>query len=380
MTLHTPAYFVILITLLNSVACTRTPPKHTASTRSTPNSSSNTPDQATKSHTLPNHIRRGVCLAHNWQNGGTQGYGTQASLDTLTHLESIGATWVSITPFGWMDSAHSTTIKGEHIDPHMLPAGGETQERIEAVIKQAQQKDFKVMLKPHIWIHGGLWRGEIAFDSDEQWAKWWENYSDFTIHYAHIAERLHVESLVLGVELVSAVKQHPEHMLELIQDVRKVYSGELTYSANWDENVPDKVWRNLDAIGVQLYPPLSNNPEPTVQELQHALRPHLEAWSSLGERLDRPVLITEVGYKSAPTAVSKPFEWPEHLPESARIKNEQLQAHAYDALLSEIPQHQHIHGLFLWKYFTNPVTDEEGVWGFCPRGKLAEDVIKKAFQ
>ena len=302
---------------------------------------------------LPEGVQRGICLAHNWQGGGDKGYGTASNADTLAHLDALGADWVSLTPFGWMKTLQSTEIRGEHLDASTMPDGAETRTRLVGAIKQARARDFRVMLKPHVWIGGGEWRGSIAPGSAQQWRAWWESYRAFIVYYAQIAAELEVEAFVVGVELVSAVREHPEQMLATIAAVREVYPGKITYSANWDEQVPDTVWQAMDAIGTQLYPPLSDAPAPSVSTLRQALRPHLAGWHALGERLDRPVWLTEVGYKSAPTAVSEPFGWPENLPEQARKKDEHLQAKAYAALLQELPEHPRIQGLYIWKYFTD---------------------------
>lgn len=330
---------------------------------------------------LPADFARGVCLAHNWQNGGESGYGTSACGETLEHLDDVGVTHVSLTPFGWMNSAQSAQIGGEHTSKRSIPEGGETIERLAAAVAQARQRGMEVMLKPHLWIRGGAWRGEIDPGSEEGWATWWESYEAFMLYYARAAQAHGIESLVVGVELVSAVRHGPDRFLSMIEAVREVYDGKLLYSANWDEEVPDRVWRALDVIGTQLYPPLTqvNEEEADVAALREALRPHLRRWHALGERVDRPVMLTEVGYKSAPGALARPFEWPEHLPGHSRKKDEVLQERAYQALMMEVRQFSRIEGMFIWKYFTDPVTDEEGSWGFSPRGKRAEQVLREAF-
>jgi hypothetical protein len=346
-----------------------TPPEQPATTR---------PDPLTVTP-LPADVHRGICLAHNWQDRGEKGYGSEANADTLAHLGELGANWVSLTPFGWMKTLNSLEIQGEHLDASKMPAGAETRARLTSAIAQARTRGLRVMLKPHVWIGGGQWRGSIAPGDADEWKAWWTSYREFILHYAGIAAEFDVESFVVGVELVSAVREHPEEMLATIAAVRAIYPGKITYSANWDEHIPDELWLAMDAIGTQLYPPLSDAPSPNVDTLRRALRPHLAGWHKVGERLDRPVWLTEVGYKSAPTAVSEPFGWPENLPEKARTKDEQLQATAYAALLQELPEHPRIKALYIWKYFTHAHTDEEGAWGFSPRGKLAEDILRQGF-
>ena len=329
---------------------------------------------------LPASVMRGVCLAHNWQDRGARGYGSDASQQTIAHLKEMGVEWISVTPFGWMASLDSPVIGGEY--SNRMPEGGESSDRLKAIAKQAREAGLKVMIKPHLWVQHGAWRGDIApvdVDGNPDWTSWWLAYQEFILFYAELAQEIEADAFVVGVELVSALKHDPRAMIETIGQVREAYDGPLTYSANWDESVSDAIWRALDAIGVQLYPPLSEDPDPSVPSLRDALGAHMDTWTVQAERLDKPVWLTEIGYKSAPTAVSEPFGWPERLDASLQREDERLQARAYHALFAEIHDHPRIQGVFVWKYFTDAHTDEEGRFGFSPRDKIAERALRQAF-
>jgi len=264
----------------------------------------------------------------------------------------------------------------------VFPPGAETAERIRKVAAQAPERGLKVMLKPHVWVSRGEWRGKILPKQDGKvaWEAWWDEYDTFILWQARLAQDIEAESFVVGVELSSALGANPDRFLETVEKVRAVYSGKITYSANWDEYQSAKIWSQLDMIGVQLYPPLSAKTDPEIAELRTALRTHLDKWSAIAREAERPIVLTEVGYKSAPTAVKEPFGWPERLPKDLRTSDQEIQALAYAALLEELRAHDEvIKGLFIWKYFTDKNTDEEGPFGFSPRGKLAEDVLREAF-
>jgi len=344
------------------------------------------PAAADSSAPLPDAIWRGVCLAHSWQDGGRSGYGSEANAQTLDHLKSIGVQWLSVTPFGWMSSVHDVHVTGEH--QGQMPGAGESAARMSALAKQARERGFKLMLKPHIWIRGGQWRGHISPRSTTKdaaqatdWEAWWSSYREFILYYARQAEALKVEVLVMGVELVSALREDRDgaQLKRTIQAIRQVYSGALTYSANWDEVLEPSRWAMLDYVSVQLYGPLSDAAKPTRAELVSALVQQLASWSKTAAAAKRPLLITEVGYKSAPSAVREPFAWPERLPPEERHPDEPLQALAYEALFEALAKTPHLKGVFIWKYFTNAGSDEEGVMGFSPRGKQAERVIQAAY-
>lgn len=329
--------------------------------------------------TLPDEVIGGVCLAHNWKDGGQHGYGSSKSAETLDHLADLGVDSVSLTPFGWMRSLEATSVRGEHDDS--MPDGAEHRARLERAVEQARARDLSVMLKPHVWIRGGKWRGRIRprRDGTTDWQTWWESYRSFITHYADIAADLGVRSFVVGVELTSALKATPEQMVRTIEAVRDRYDGHVTYGANWDRSVPDSVGRRLDALGVQFYPPLTDDPDPSVELLRRALRPELDRWTDRAAALDLPLDIVEVGYKSAETAVATPFGWPDDVPPDRRRSDPELQRDAYRALFAELRGRKRLRSVYVWKYFTDPSRDHGGPLGFSPRGKPAERLLRRAY-
>ena len=185
-----------------------------------------------------------------------------------------------------------------------------------------------------------------------------------------------LDALVDAIELPSAVGHaRGQGLIQTIAAVREVYDGPLLYGANWDEQVAPEVWAALDMVGVQLYSPLSHAPDPDVRMMRAGLRPHLKRWADIARAANKPLVLTEVGYRASPTAASAPYAWPEHQ-EGAREVDEALQARAYHALFEEATAHE-VRGIFLWKIFTDPHTDEEGLDGFSPRGKAAARHVRR---
>lgn len=327
---------------------------------------------------LRDDVWRGVCYAHSWERGGDKGYGSEESASALDHLETVGVDWVSVTPFGFMGDTDETVVRGEHMEKG--PRGAETAARVTAVVEQAHARNMKVMLKPHIWIRGGKWRGRIKPINDEgklDWKAWWDSHDAWILYYAELAAKLDVAALVVGLELHTAVQAHPERLVQLAEKVRKIYDGHVTYSANWNEPVPDDVWLAMDSVGVQFYPPLVKERGGwSDAEVTANLRKYLDEWNTVAERVGKPFVITEVGYRSAEIAVSHPNAWPEKMKADT---DEERQADAYRAFFAALNATPELRGVFLWKYFTNADTDEEGPTGFSPRGKPAEAVVRAAF-
>ena len=117
------------------------------------------------------------------------------------------------------------------------------------------------MIKPHIWIlqpSEGMWRADIYPNNEADWETWQASYRDFILRYARVAERAQAEMFCIGTEFSRLTTEKPEFWNDLIQSVREVYAGEITYAANWYEEF-EKIpfWDDLDYIGIQAYFPLT---------------------------------------------------------------------------------------------------------------------------
>lgn len=329
---------------------------------------------------LPPQVQRGVSLAHNYQHRGTRGYGSPTSKATLAELRALGVSWISLMPFGFMPSPTSDQVK--LVTDH--PAG-ESDERLRGEIAAAHALGLKVMLKPQLWIAGGAFSGTLrpAGASEDPWAAWFASYERFLLHYAELAAAQGAELLCIGVELGSATAAQAPRFQALIAKVRVRYPGPLVYAANWDEVHGVPFWGALDYIGVQLYAPLADAPGRSDAVLAGALRQQLDRLEALSQQTGKPVLLTEVGYKALPDTAVTPHAWPEHLAKDRGTDpgqaDEAAQAQAYRVLLLAVGARPFVRGLYIWKWFTDPETDEEPAWGFSPRGKRAAAVLRRAY-
>ncbi len=317
---------------------------------------------------LATGVHRGMSVAHSWQAQGSRGYGSPTSAATLRELQALGVSHVSLTPFGFMSSLTSEEVR---IDPY--PDAGETDARVRREIASARALGLEVFLKPHVWIARGAFRGRIA---PVDWSAWFASYSQFVLHYARLAEETGASLFAVGVEF-SASLGRERAWRRLIAGVRAVYSGQLVYCANWDAVDRVSFWRDLDYVGVQFYAPLATASERTEQAMARRLETHLAALSTLSDRVRRPVLLTEVGYKSVEGTAVAPHTWPERA-QNARVSFAE-QAQAYRVLWRGVQRHESIRGVYVWKWFSDPESDEEDARGFALRGKPALEVLTRAY-
>ena len=205
---------------------------------------------------------KGAVLTHIHSIGN--GYGSQSSKDMHSHLKNIGYNYVQLNTFAYMRNQKDTNI---YIggDPSMAVP------YLESEIQNLHEIGFKVMLKPHIWIGGhdldpDNWRSKIDFEDIEKREKWFDSYTKFILGEAELAQRTGVEMLVVGTELVG-VSKYTDDWKKLIDDVRKVYRGKLTYAAEGINAKNIEFWYALDYIGIDAYFALTDKISPSLDEL-----------------------------------------------------------------------------------------------------------------
>jgi hypothetical protein len=228
-------------------------------------------------------------------------------------------------------------------------------------------------------VETGGWRALIDPGSDAGWARWAEEYKNFILTWAVVAREARVEMFSIGVELRSFVTTSRASLFfPIIEGVRKAYPGLLTYSANWDDVEDTLILGKLDLIGINAFYPLSDREGATFEEL-------LEGGYRVAEKIDRlardwgkPVVLTEIGYTTRIDPAVKPWEWPDSM-KDVQI-SERAQADAYTALIAPFLDSRSCAGFFVWRLYADPDdVSQEAEWGFSPRGKLAELVVRDAF-
>ncbi|MCB0617475.1 MAG: hypothetical protein KDC41_01865, partial [Saprospiraceae bacterium] len=168
---------------------------------------------------------------------------------------------------------------------------------------------------------------------------------------ARLAEAEQFDMLCIGTELYQTAVQREADWRALIAKVRQVYSGKLTYAANfYEEYERIRFWDALDLIGIQAYYPLTDSHHPTLDELLSGWQPHYKRINALRKKWKKPVLFTEVGYRSMPDAAVKPWEWPNGKEVKDDLVSPQTQALCYEAMFRTFWREDWLQGIFLWKW------------------------------
>lgn len=302
------------------------------------------------------------------------GYGSPAFERTLDEAQRNGATWISLTPFG-----RTWDLKPTGIDLTFEAPFPDNRRAVLTAIRQARARGLKVLLVPHLWVETGGWRALIDPGDDAAWARWIAAYRAFLLTWAGVAAEGGAEMLSVGVELRSWVTTpRATRMIDLIDEVRRVYPGLLTYSANWDDVEDTLIFGALDLIGVNAFYPLADKDGAGPDKLAEGGRRVADKLDAFARALGKPVLLTEFGYTTRADPAIRPWEWPDSM-KDVKV-DERAQAEAYTALLAPFLDSRSFAGFFVWRYYADPDdVSQEAEWGFSPRGKLAEIVLRDAF-
>jgi hypothetical protein len=317
---------------------------------------------------------RGQALGVCWE--GSPRPVDDAALDPLA---ALGVNAISQTPFAFMKDPRAPALGFD--DPLAEPDGGhggwwgERADGVHTVAAAARARGIATLLKPHVWLHGS-WPGEVEMDSETAWQAWFAQYREFLLAWARFAAETELEGLCIGTELDRTLVREREWRA-LVAEVRAIYPGLLTYAANWThfEEVP--FWDALDAIGVNAYFPLTAAPLPETSELVAAWQPIRARLATLAERIERPVVFTEIGYHPAEGALAEPWLWDvgdaAHAPEN--------QARAYEAALTVFLDEPWFGGIFWWKWHAERRRPRRGspAGTFSPQGLPAEAVLERVY-
>lgn len=304
-----------------------------------------------------------------------KGYGSPACARTMDDLSRMGATWVSLTPYGRVFDLAPSGIDWTFEAPYR-----ENRAAILAAMKQAHARGLRVLLVPHLWVETpGKWRGQIDPGDDAAWDRWAAAYRAFLLAWAEVAREGGADMLSVGVELGSwLTSPRAPSFLPIIADVRRVYSGPLTYSANWDDVDRTAILGALDVVGINAFYPLAEKNGASVSELIDGGRKVAERVRKLAATWNKPILFTELGYTTRTDPAVRPWEWPDGM-KGVRV-DERAQADAYLGLIAPLLDEPAFLGFFVWRVYADPDdVSQEAEWGFSPRGKLAEIVLRDAF-
>lgn len=295
----------------------------------------------------------------------------EVSAEHYLPIVTTNANWVAIIPYAFCGPEHPM-VKFDHDRQRH----GETTEGISKAITLAHQSNLQVMLKPHLWVRGQGWAGDLKFEQEEDLAEWQQSYSAYVLHFAKLAQQLDVSMFSMGTEIRQIANSNPTYFKGLIKEIKQLYQGKLTYSANWDNYQNISFWGDLDYIGIDAYFPLSESKTPSVTELianSQSLKTDIE---SFARSHLKKVLFTEYGFRSIDHCAAG--HWQSKSEDASA--NLQGQANAYEALYQTYWSEDWFAGGFAWKWhYRYEQAGGPTNTAFTPQRKLAEKILRKRY-
>jgi len=311
----------------------------------------------------------GICLVGSFED--TDG------TNPILNIKKINANWLAILPEAKLDRV-SLKIESNNQDSNWT----QPLEEYLKLIRESKKNGLKVLLKPHIVIKKNIsandkikkstsWRGEIAPKQKQDWETIENNYSEYILALAHIAETENVDAFCIGTELKSFITERPAYWQNLISELRQIYTGPITYSANWDnyQNIP--FWSALDYIGMNCYFPINKDSVPSIHKTKKNWKGIKEKMEKLSIATGKKILITEYGYRNV--AYSGVAPWTHDTGNA--IPKDKTQTNLLQSLLQSLWTEDWIIGGFLWNW--NYKSLPEGNTDFSIQNKPAESLIKQ---
>ncbi|MFI1745275.1 glycoside hydrolase family 113 [Thalassobellus sediminis] len=300
-----------------------------------------------------------------------------ASRDSIndSHIKpviNLHANYAALMPFGFIRNLEHPEVMYNSSRQWF----GETNNGVKQYGTALKSKGIKVMVKPQIWVSKGEFTGFIKMNNETEWLQLETTYSKFILNYARIAETMHADIFCIGTELETFVDNRPDYWKQLIKDIRKLYSGKLTYAANWNEYDRTPFWNQLDYIGIDAYFPVSDEKTPSVETCKAGLVTYKTAVAKLSNKLQKPVLFTEFGYRSVDFSGKQPWRSDRSMTEV----NLEAQKNTTQALFETFWGENWFAGGFLWKWHHNyEKAGGKNNARFTPQNKPAEALIKEMY-
>ncbi|HWB21213.1 MAG TPA: hypothetical protein VG711_13020 [Phycisphaerales bacterium] len=298
----------------------------------------------------------------------------QLYLSAIDQIHDMGANAISVFTPMFVDHVDSNEIR-------YVPSKCATDEQLIEILNRAHEHGMATALIPTILIENPGpkdWRGVIK---PTDWNAWWTSYHESIDRFLSIMKLGHVDLFAVGSELNSTESQL-DRWQEVIDQVRAEYHGAITYSANWDRYFKIHIWPQMDVMGVSSYFELCrDDPNAPMDDLVKDWRGEQEKMVAFAREQNKPMIITEVGYPTLPTATAHPWNY---ITNSSSVSDPNAQARGWQAFLGawqEVFRNNASPAFGFFAYAWDPYyKGEPNDLGYGFRGKPSYKILSDAFK
>lgn len=299
-----------------------------------------------------------------WGWSGRRGHWTGPEAeDSMNKMKQhLSVNWVTLAFGALQDHPHATEI---HFREHPTI----TDEEMYGAIRHARSLGLKICMKPVVNCKDGTWRAHINFfdidvPCEPKWSDWFASYNEYILHYARIAEETKCEMLCIGCEMVQTDRRETEWR-SLIAEVRKVYSGIITYNCDKYQETNVKWWDAVDVISSSGYYPI-NDWENQLNRIEAVVR-----------KFQKPFFFMEAG---CPSREGSPF-----IPNDWSLKGQpsgEAQEAYYQAMFEHCDKRDWVQGFMLWDWPAKLYSPESAPENddYCMYAKPAEAVVRNYYE
>jgi hypothetical protein len=315
--------------------------------------------------------QKGVTIEPRWNTD----FSSASFKQSVQNAAAIHANYITLIVPLYQSNIYATDVQAGFNTP--------TDQSLTDAINYVHSLGLHVLVKPHLDSYDGQWRANI---NPGDRTGWFNNYGTKIKHYAQIAGNAGAEEFSVGAELISMSTYtsngtNSANWNALIASVRGIYSGLLTYSANWgggwfgDEKNHIDFWGSLDSIGISAYFNLYNSSNTDIQGLKNSWDNYNNSdITPLHNKYGKPVLFTEVGYRSVTNAHLEP--WNSGV---GGAYDPTEQSTDFSALFDYWQSQPFMVGIHIWNWNSDPTYGGQGNTDYTPQNKPATAVISQWF-
>lgn len=311
------------------------------------------------------------CKGYTWGFfSGSGAFQTPEAERSMELLAANGLDWICIPVNCFQETYYSLNVVS-------LFGRTQTDDDVIFAIKKAKSLGLKVCLKPMVDCLDRAWRARIDFppENPTYWERWFASYTRFMLHYAAIAEKTGCEMLCTGCEMAGMDSQ-TDYCLNLIAEVRKVYSGLVMHNVNHGDEMRFPWLSAVDVIGVSAYYPCTSPDDRSLERMKSVWNEKAKMIERAHEYYGKPIMFAEIGVRNERGCTQYPWDF-KHRPDTPL--DEQEQADFYEAAISTTYDKEWFAGYFWWdwKAILPPIEKARENRDFTCYGKKAEQVLKK---